>query len=166
MWAGGRRQRRRIEEAGLELASGDLLAATTGKGPLLEGISSVLLLSSENDFNELAAVTLPDSFEGEVYRVAHPRRDVEVVAPFTDESVLFGHPLTGAEIARRHHQGARIVTRPAADAGGDHGDLLFVIRADGRLAPVTVAGRPEPEPGDVRVLLEPAQDSSDTARAR
>jgi NhaP-type Na+/H+ or K+/H+ antiporter len=33
------------------------------------------------------------------------------------------------------------------------GNLLFLVRADGRLAPVTRSGPPEPEPGDSMVVL-------------
>jgi len=32
-------------------------------------------------------------------------------------------------------------------------DLLFLVRADGRLDPVTRAGPPEPQAGDTMVLL-------------
>ena len=55
---------------------------------------------------------------------------------------------------------ARICTRPADGGGLADGNLLFLVRADGRLAPVTPNGAPEPQPGDAMVLLGPARDGS------
>ncbi|MFD5190313.1 cation:proton antiporter [Streptomyces sp. NPDC058357] len=49
MWAGAERQRARIEEAGLALAPGGLLAAASGAGAELEGITGVLLLTKGDD---------------------------------------------------------------------------------------------------------------------
>jgi NhaP-type Na+/H+ or K+/H+ antiporter len=83
MWAGAHDQRRQIQDAGLPLAPGRLLADATGSGAELEGITSVLLLTEEDDFNALAAVALEGTLDGGVYRVAAPSQDVGVVAPFT-----------------------------------------------------------------------------------
>ena len=83
--AGFDEQRQRIGQAGLELAPGELLAAATGRGAQLEGITAVLLLTDEDDFNALGSTVLQGS--------------------------------------------------------------------DGRLAPVTRSGPPEPEPGDSMVVL-------------
>jgi hypothetical protein len=55
MWAGFDEQRQRISQAGLELAPGELLAAATGRGAQLEGITAVLLLTDEDDFNALGS---------------------------------------------------------------------------------------------------------------
>ena len=66
--------------------------------------------------------------------------------------------LTRFEVGQRYAGGARIRTlsadggRTPADADGS---LLFLVRADGRLAPVTRTGPPEPEAGDTMVLLGP-----------
>ena len=46
--------------------------------------------------------------------------------------------------------------RPANGGASADGSLLFLVRADGRLAPVTMSGPPQPEPGDTMVLLCPA----------
>ena len=59
--------------------------------------------------------------------------------------------LTRYEVGRRYAAGARIRSGAPAD-----GSLLFLVRADGRLAPVTMSGPPQPEPGDTMVLLCPA----------
>jgi NhaP-type Na+/H+ or K+/H+ antiporter len=165
MWAAAPHQRERIRRAGLELAAGELLANATGRGAELEGISTVLLLTPQDDFNALVALTMQDGFDGEVYRVAPPRQELGVVSPFTGDEVLFGEPLTGVEIFRRYQQGAEIVARSAAE-GGDVAGLLFVVRADGRLAPVTTAGRPGAEAGDTLVLLGPVPPASAERRPR
>jgi hypothetical protein len=78
MWAGLEQQREQIMQAGLELAPGELLAAATGRGARLEGITAVLLLTGEDDFNALASALLQGSVEGRVYRLAPPD-----VAPHT-----------------------------------------------------------------------------------
>ena len=61
MWAGFDEQRQRISQAGLELAPGELLAAATGRGAQLEGITAVLLLTDEDDFNALGSTVLQGS---------------------------------------------------------------------------------------------------------
>jgi NhaP-type Na+/H+ or K+/H+ antiporter len=158
MWAGLQQQRNDISRAGLELARGELLAEATGRGAELEGVTAVLLLTGEDDFNALALTMLRDTPNGPVvYRVGAPRHSHGVVAPYADDEVLFGEALTRTAISKRHQEGAEIVTRPAAGAFPEGYDLLFVIRADGRLFPVTEHQRPGPEEGDTLVLLGPAR---------
>jgi hypothetical protein len=159
MWAGARKERRRIEQAGLELAPGRLVADATGRGVELEGITMVLLLTDEDDFNALAAVALEGMLDDGVYRVRAPRQNVGVIAPFAPGELLFGHRLTGCELARRHRAGAKITVRPNHDGIPDDAELLFVVRADGRLAPVTARATPEPEHGDALVVLGPVPAS-------
>ncbi|MET8397855.1 cation:proton antiporter [Streptomyces sp900116325] len=156
MWAGLEQQRERIGRAGLELAPGELLAAATREGAELEGITAVFLLTAEDDFNALAATVLRGSVEGSVHRVGAPRESVGVVAPFIGGEVLFGAELTGVALSRKYEEGASIVTRPAAQAAPTGWDMLFLVRGDGRLDPVTEANRPLPGPGDLAVLLAPA----------
>ncbi|MFE7793220.1 cation:proton antiporter [Streptomyces sp. NPDC057460] len=156
MWAGLEQQRERIGQAGLELAPGELLAAATGEGAELEGITAVFFLTAEEDFNALAATVLRGSVEGSVHRVGSPRESVGVVAPFIGGEVLFGTELTGVALTRRYEDGASIVTRPADQAAPAGWDMLFLVRGDGRLDPVTEANRPLPGPGDLAVLLAPA----------
>ncbi|WP_406292385.1 cation:proton antiporter [Streptomyces sp. NBC_00624] len=155
MWAGLEKQRERIGQAGLELAPGELLAAATGEGAELEGITAVFLLTGEDDFNALAAAVLRGSVEGSVHRVGSPRESAGVVAPFIGGEVLFGAELTGVALSRRYGKGASIVTRPADQAVPAGWDMLFLVRGDGRLDPVTEANRPLPGPGDLAVLLAP-----------
>ena len=65
MWAGHEHQRLQITQARLELAPGELLAAATGEGAELEGITAVYLLTDEDDFNALAATILRGNAGGE-----------------------------------------------------------------------------------------------------
>jgi NhaP-type Na+/H+ or K+/H+ antiporter len=166
MWAGLQAQRDEITEAGLELARGELLAAATSRGAELEGVTAVLLLTGEDDFNALASTTLQSNLDGPVYRVPAPHDSHGVVAPYTGAEVLFGDPLTGFAINQRHHRGAAIVTRPAEDAVPDGYDLLFLIRPDGQLVAVTKHRRPAPEDGDTLVLLGPPTPAADPSPTR
>ncbi|MGW0964236.1 hypothetical protein ACWD4K_35765 [Streptomyces gelaticus] len=159
MWAGAERQRARIEEAGLPPAAGELLAAASGAGAELEGITGVLLLTEEDDFNALAAMTLRESVEGPVHRLAPGSGSQGVVAPYTGGEPLFRAGLTGPELARRYEAGARICTRRAAEPIPAGHDVLFLVRADGRLAPVTHTRAPDVRPGDTAVLLGPPSRS-------
>lgn len=162
MWAGLAQQREQIRRAGLELAPGELLASATGNGAELEGISSVLLLTGEDDFNALASTILQAAGTAQVYRLAPPDRSHGVVAPFTGGDVLFGPGLTRPELIQRQGSGARIIAVPAGQPH-DGGDLLFVIRRDGRLEPATAGQRPGEQAGDTFVLLVPAGSGKDTA---
>jgi NhaP-type Na+/H+ or K+/H+ antiporter len=163
MWAGLQAQRDQISKAGLELAPGELLAAATSRGAELEGVTAVLLLTGEDDFNALASITLQANLDGPVYRVPAPHDSHGVVAPYTGAEVLFGGPLTGVAIDHRHHQGAGIVVRPAESGAVPNGyDLLFVVRADGQLVAVTKHQRPAAERGDTLVLLGPATPAAAT----
>jgi hypothetical protein len=156
MWAGLERQRERIRQAGLELAPGELLAAATGGGARLEGITVVLLLTGEDDFNALASTVLGDLVEDRVYRLGPPADSHGVVAPYTGAEILFGDALTRRELSRRYRRGASIVLRRADSPVPDGHDLLFLVRADGRLDAVTLTGTPTAHPGDIQVLLGPA----------
>jgi NhaP-type Na+/H+ or K+/H+ antiporter len=158
MWAGLDQQREQIRQAGLELAPGELVAAATGRGARLEGITDVLLLTDEDDFNALASALLAGSVEGRVYRLAPQLRSHGVVAPYTGGEILFSDDLTRLAVNDRYADGARIsVQRPDAGPGArpDEADLLFLVRADGQLAAVTQAGVPAPRAGDTSVSLGP-----------
>ncbi|MFD7867464.1 cation:proton antiporter [Streptomyces sp. NPDC057682] len=154
MWAGAAAERARIEQAGLTLAPGELLASATGAGAELEGITGVLLLTGEDDFNALAAMTLRESVDGPVHRVAAPARGHGVIAPYTGGEALFGGGLSGPELARGHAAGARVEVRPAGVLPDGY-RLLFVVRPDGRLLPVTDAGTPDVGADDQVVVLSP-----------
>lgn len=156
MWAGLDRQREQIQEAGLELAEGRLLAAATGRRAELKGITEMFLLTAEDDFNALCSAVLENTVEGAVFRIRPPSLSHGVVAPYTGGEVLFsGENLSRPAISRRHEAGERIAVRPR-DVGVPTGhDVLFVVRADGRLEPVPGSGAQEDEAGDSLVVLGP-----------
>jgi len=155
MWAGLDQQREQIRRAGLELAPGELLAAATGRGARLEGITAVLLLTDEDDFNALASVLLTETVEGRVYRLAPPQHSHGVVAPYTTGHILFATGMTRPAVTERYQDGARIVVHGADGVLPAGQDLLFVVRADGQLTAVTQTSTPTPQAGDTLVSLGP-----------
>ncbi|MGW3916954.1 cation:proton antiporter, partial [Streptomyces sp. NPDC005070] len=157
MWAGREEQRDLIRGAGLRLAPGELLAAATGEGAELEGITGVLLLTEEDDFNALASETLRGTVDGFVHRLGPPGLSHGVVAPYTSGDTLFGTGLSRPELARRYEDGARIVSGSAADGIPDGHALLFLVRPDGRLDPVTDTRTPQPGARDTAILLAPVR---------
>jgi NhaP-type Na+/H+ or K+/H+ antiporter len=153
MWAGLENQREQIRQAALQLAPGRLLTSVTAERAELSGITTVLLLTAEDDFNALAAMVLRYSVGNQVYRVGPPAGDRGVVAPFSGGRVLFGHALNRSTLASRYAEGARIVVRPACgDLPSGH-EVLFVVHADGRLDPATRQRAPDFAEGDSVVLL-------------
>ncbi|MGW2613842.1 cation:proton antiporter [Streptomyces sp. NPDC001500] len=155
MWAGEEEQRERIRRAGIEPAPGELLGAATGGAAELEGITAVYLLTAEDDFNALAAVLLRGSVEGTVHRLDAPADSQGVVAPFIGGEVLFGPHLTWPVFARGYEEGAAVLGQPADEVPRPGSELLFLVRGDGRLDPVTEGGAPLPRPGDTAVRLVP-----------
>ncbi|GGR47233.1 cation:proton antiporter [Streptomyces netropsis] len=155
MWAGEEEERERIGQAGIELVPGELLAAATGGTAELEGITAVYFLTAEDDFNALAAVILRGSTEGTVHRLSAPPGSHGVVAPFIGGEVLFSAELTGPVLSRKYEDGAAVLARPAGGVLPTGCDLLFLVRPDGRLDPVTEGSTPLLGPGDTVVLLAP-----------
>ena len=159
-WAGHEDERAHIRKAHLELAQGELLASATGQGAQLEGVTAVLLLTDEDDFNALASTVLRAGEEGgvQVYRLGPPSQAHGVVAPFMGGDILFGDDLSRTALAARYADGARITARPADHHPVPDGcDLLFVLRGDGHLEPATRTTRPSPRPGEIVVLLSPGR---------
>ena len=156
MWAASQDQREQIQRAALELAPGEVLASATATGAELEDITTVLLLTDEDDFNALASTVLAGNPQTSVYRLAPRHPTHGVVAPHTASQTLFTPNLTGHDIALRHNSGARITT--AADSQVPPGaDLLFLITPEGTLHPATTSRPPTPQRGDTLVLLGPGQ---------
>lgn len=155
MWAGAEPERAAIAEAGLELAPGQWVADASGGWARLEGVTAVLLMTDEDDFNALASTTLRGALEGPVYRLAPAPGSAGVVTPFTGGHTLFGPGMSGPEVGRRHRAGAPIVTRPADGAVPAGHEPLFLVHGDGGLTPVTSGAQTRPSPGDTLVLLGP-----------
>ncbi|MGW6615976.1 cation:proton antiporter [Streptomyces erythrochromogenes] len=157
MWAGDEDERERIRDAGLELARGELLATATNPRARLEGVTTVFLCTDDDDFNALASVMVEGNVEGPVYRVGPPHEGHGVVAPYTGGDVLFGARLVRHVLAERYRQGARYLVQPASRPVPADCETLFVVRADGRLVPVTEAsaGAAAAAEDDLLVLLGP-----------
>ncbi|MFD4135948.1 cation:proton antiporter [Streptomyces goshikiensis] len=156
MWAGLDQQRRSITDAGLGLAPGELLAAATGAGAELEGITDVLLLTSEDDFNALALLTLKETVKGPVHRLGPPTRSHGVVAPYTGSEALFSRGLNRPELARRYADGARVIAFRVEEGIPPGHEVLFLVRSTGQLIAVTDTTVPVPADGDTAILLTPA----------
>lgn len=153
MWAGADDERERITAAGIELAHGEMLATATNPRARLEGVTAVFLLTDDDDFNALASVVIKDNVQGPVYRVGPPRDSHGVVAPYTGGDILFGRALVRHRLAARYEQGARFHVQPGSRPIPAHHDVLFVVRADGRLAPVTGTQKITPLSDDTAVLM-------------
>ncbi|MFC8093129.1 cation:proton antiporter [Streptomyces sp. NPDC057301] len=156
MWAGSTQGRARIEAAGIEQAAGELMAVATDPQARLEGITSVFLLTDDDDFNALVSVVLRDSVDGPVYRVGPPPDTRGVVAPYASGEILFGRELVRHTVADRHAHGARFHVQPASAPYPPGHETLFVVRPDGRLEPTTEARAVRAAEGDTLVLLGPA----------
>jgi NhaP-type Na+/H+ or K+/H+ antiporter len=157
LWAASDDQREQITAAGLELAHGELLAAATATGAELEGITMVLLLTDEDDFNALASAVLAGNAQTAVYRLAPRQPSHGVVAPYTGAQTVFAPSLTRYDIALRHDAGARTTTMPANGAIPPGADLLFLIGPDGSLRPATTSSPLTPHADDTLLFLTSAQ---------
>ncbi|WP_432071769.1 cation:proton antiporter [Streptomyces wuyuanensis] len=156
MWTATEEQRQQVLRAGLEPAPRELLATATDPSGRLEGVTAVLLLTDDDDFNALVSVVARDSVDGPVHRVGPPPDGSGAVATRTGPDVLFGPGLGRDVLAARHEQGARFTVGAPGEGPPPGHDALFVLRADGRLDPVTEARPAQPGPGDRLVLLGPA----------
>jgi len=156
MWAGYREQRESITNANLPLAGDPLRDWALGQSAEMEGITSVYLLTDEDDYNALAAVLLHDLAGDEapsVYRLApSPGHDM-AITPSPPSEMLFGAGLNRAVIDRKFDEGASFETLPADGTPPPDCDLLFVIDTGGQLQVATEASSPTPREGDVMVVL-------------
>jgi NhaP-type Na+/H+ or K+/H+ antiporter len=158
MWASSDGQRTQIKQAGLELAPGERLASAVAQGAGFEGVTAVLLLTGEDDYNALAAMILAGNSDTPVYRL--PPSQSGVVTSDTAGEALFTPTLTHRALTARYTAGARITTQ-ASDGGiPPASDLLFRVNPNGMLIPVTPSRPPAPQPGDTFVLLGPGESGT------
>jgi NhaP-type Na+/H+ or K+/H+ antiporter len=153
IWSGEPNERAQMQAAGFQLASPDVVALATGRGTQIEGVTVVLLLTGENDFNALASTLLWDTVDDGVYWSAAPSQAHGVVAPYVASGVLFAPGLSAAEIRSRCATGSQIVARRAVDGVPPAQDVLFVVSSEGELRPVTTAQQAAPGPQDTVVVL-------------
>jgi hypothetical protein len=162
MWASSRGRRAEIQEAGLETADGEILASVAGRNAEREGITAVLLLTDEDHYNSLAALTLDDAGT-EVYRLAPAPEDDSELIPGVP---LFAPDLRRPDLAARYQAGARITTLPSPGAVPRSAELLFLINTEGKVVPVTPSRAPDPEIGDTLVLLSGGSSPHDGGSAQ
>ena len=153
LWASSDAQRAEIEHAGLEVAPGERLAAAIAQGADVEGVTAVLLLTDEDDYNALAATIVAGNSDIPVYRVAPSQSGV--VSSTTAGEALFTPILTHPALTARHAAGATFTTQASDGGTPQASDLLFRVNSDGTLIPVTPSSPPNPQPGDTLVLLGP-----------
>jgi NhaP-type Na+/H+ or K+/H+ antiporter len=155
MWGPSDGQRNRIEQAGFEMPPADQLTAAVSEGAGLEGVTDVLLLTSEDDYNTLASSILAGASATPVYRL--PPSDSSAVSSKTGGEALFTTTLTHPALTARHTAGANFTTQASDGGTPQDSDLLFRINPKGTLIPVTLSVPPDPQPGDTLVLLGPGQ---------
>jgi NhaP-type Na+/H+ or K+/H+ antiporter len=160
MWAPTQDQRDLIERAHLDLAPGERLASAVSQGAELEGVTSILLLTAEDHYNDLAALTLSGASDAPVFRLAPRDRDQGDASRSERGETLFSPGLTHRALHDRYSGGARVTTRPADGDMPPGTDLLFLVDAEGTLVPVTPSRPGEPQPGDTLVLLGPRSEGS------
>jgi NhaP-type Na+/H+ or K+/H+ antiporter len=152
MWAPYEDQRTQIRQAALDLAPGEMLASAITQGTDIEDITTILLLTSEDHFNALAATTIAGSSGRPVYRLTPSS---EATGPHIPGDTLFAPALTRPALTARYTRGARITIQHPGAAIPPAADLLFLINDQGTLIPVTSSRPTDPQPGDTLVLLGP-----------
>src|SRR5262249_37431815 len=153
MWAASNAERTQLKAASCELAPGELLASATGQGAKVEGVTAILMLTEEDDFNALAATTLAADPDTPVYRLAPREPSHGVVAPYTAGAPPCTPDRTRPHQSARTEAGAQIAIARANGSPPPGSDVLFLIKPEGTLIPVTTTQPPTPQPGDTLVLL-------------
>jgi NhaP-type Na+/H+ or K+/H+ antiporter len=166
IWGRTDQQRERIRQAGLHQIAGGELMEAAGTGAEVEGVTMVLLLTSQDDFNALGLTVVSRSMDGGGYRLPPATPSHSAAIGSTSGKTLFTPQLTGPELARRFGAGSRIQALPANGAIPAGHDLLFVLRADGHLAPATSTSTPAVSHGDTMILLTPAPAHPGTSQSR
>ncbi len=152
MWAPSDGQRTQIKQAAFDLAPGEQLTSAVTQGTAIEGVTAVLLLTDEDHYNALAAITLAGTSDTPAYRLAPSRG---AAAPYIAGELLFAPTLTHPSLTARYTAGAHITAQSFDDRIPPATDLLFLINPEGTLIPVTTSRPPAPQPGDTLVLLGP-----------
>ena len=127
-----------------------------GPGGANGGVTEVLLLTDEDDFNALLSHDAAAAAWTGVYRLGPPAGSHGVVAPYTGGEILFGAELGRSEMARRYQAGARIAVR-APGSTFPAGARCVVLGARGRSTRARDGRRPlNGLSGDSMVLLCPS----------
>jgi len=139
----------------------------------LGGIGRLLALTSDNEFNSLAALQFTDAFgRSEVYQLSPKSEEKgprEMVSLHLQGRFLFGAGITYTYLSRRFAEGAIIRTTKLTqefdyDAFralyGEEAIPLFLIGQSGNLMLFTRDNPPSPRPGQTLIsLVNPADDT-------
>lgn len=153
LWTSSRAEREAAGAAGLEAKPAPLGVDVESLESELEEVTDVLVMTSSDDFNALAAFELRQQLGREsVFRLA-PREDAAVAVPAQAEGrILFAPGLTYPELSGRIEAGARIAAG-GDGAGPGEATPLFVHDADGELRVVPAGEAPRLGTGDSLILL-------------
>jgi NhaP-type Na+/H+ or K+/H+ antiporter len=159
LWSGRADDQAAAHAAGLQADRGRMMLDAMSREAELEDVTDALLLTTNDDFNALAAVTLRTELgHGRVYRVAPDIEEMDLLAPPDEPGILGADSLTSAELRQRFANGARLVEasvdRRSTRAGRSDGELaLFVVSAGGALHVVTGREEPRTRVGDTVIVL-------------
>jgi NhaP-type Na+/H+ or K+/H+ antiporter len=139
----------------------------------LGGIGRMLALTSDNEFNSLAALQFIDAFgRSEVYQLppkSEEKSPREMLSQHLQGRLLFGVGITYAYLSRRFAEGAVIRTTKLTQEFdyaafralyGEEGIPLFLIGQSGNLMVFTRDNPPNPRPSQTLIsLVNPANDA-------
>jgi NhaP-type Na+/H+ or K+/H+ antiporter len=146
----------------------------------LGGIGRMLALTSDNEFNSLAALQFTDAFgRSEVYQLSPESEEKgprAMLSQHLQGRLLFGTGITYMYLSRRFAEGAAIRTTKLTqefdyDAFqalyGEEAIPLFLIGQSGNLMVFTRDNPPNPRPGQTLIsLVNPANDDPAKPRQR
>jgi len=159
LWSGRADDQAAARAVGLQADRGRMMLDAMSREAELEDVTDALLMTTNDDFNALAAVALRTELgHGRVYRVAPDIEEMDLLAPPDEPGILGAEGLTSAELRRRFANGARLVEASvdgrSPRAGRSDGELaLFVVTAGGALHVVTDREEPPTRAGDTVIVL-------------
>lgn len=160
VWSGTPAEQRALRAAGLTVDRGRMMLGALVREAELEDVTDALLLTTDDDFNLIAAATLREELgHRHVFRLA-PDETGALAAPSDATDVLGDLSLTAAELGRRLRDGVREAA--GADAHAPGSAPLFVVAPGGGLRVVTPAGTPRVSAQDK--VLSLAADGAGRAR--
>jgi len=155
VWSGTRQEQEAARALGLTADRGRLMLGSLAREAELEEVTEALVLTPNDDFNNLAAAELRQELgHGRVFRPSPDPERGDLAPPPDEAGIIAGEPLTAAELGRRFERGARLVQDGAGRDGRPGPALpLFVVTPTGRMRVVTPAHPPDPQPGDTVIAL-------------
>ena len=165
--------------AGLQARRVDALSERSLDKLDLDGIGRVFAMTSNDEFNALAALHFTEAFERSGVFQLHPQRKAEDhQATHLRGRLLFGPDVTFERLTVRFAAGAQVRATPITerfDAAawreryGRSATPLFIIGEQGELTVFTSDGRPDPRPGSTLIAIvdnQPARQTTEERRQR